>query len=247
MTDSTDPIRCARCPLRGTGAFQVNSDAEIAAVQNFKQGERQLRAGEAIVREGASGGQLFTLISGWAFRFKSLSDGRRQILNFLLPGDFIGLQERLAEVSPVGVEALLDVRLCAFPFQGLWPLFSQFPSLGFDITWLAAHEEGIVDEGMLTVGRRTATERVAMLLLHLHKRAVAVGMGVDGAVPFPVRQHHIADALGLSLVHTNRTVRKLHRLGLCSIEDGMLRLPNPRALERLADFYERLPPQRPLI
>ena len=186
------------------------------------------------------------MLCGWAFRFKSLSDGQWQILNFLLPGDFIGLQDRLAEVSPVGVEALVEARLCAFPMPGLWPVFSRFPSLGFDITWLAAHEEGSVDEGMLTVGRRTATERVAMLMLHLHKRAVAVGMGCEGTVPFPVCQHQIADALGLSLVHTNRTVRKLQRNGLCSIEDGQLRLPNPKALERLADFYERPPPQRSL-
>ena len=245
---TTQPVvPCASCPLRRTRAFNANTVDEIAAVQQFKQGERRVPAGEAIIREGAPGGQLMTLLSGWAFRFKSLSDGRRQILNFLLPGDFIGLQERLTDVSAAGVEALVDARLCTFSVQGLWPIFSRFPTLGFDITWLAAHEEGIVDEGMLTVGRRTATERVAMLMLHLHKRAVAVGMGTDGAVRFPVRQHHIADALGLSLVHTNRTVRKLQRLGLCSIADGQLRLPNPKALERLADFYERPPPQRPLI
>lgn len=247
MPASDTPVRCARCPLRQMHAFHANTAGEIDAIQHFKQGERRVQAGEAIIREGSPGGQLHTLLSGWAFRFKSLSDGRRQILNFLLPGDFIGLQERLADVSPVGVEALVDAQLCSFPMPGLWPLFSRFPSLGFDITWLAAHEEGIVDEGMLTVGRRTATERVAMLMLHLHKRAIAVGLGGDGAVPFPVRQHHIADALGLSLVHTNRTVRKLQRLGLCAIEDGRLRLPNPKALERLADFYERPPPQRPLI
>lgn len=244
----TEPqTRCAQCPLRRTAAFENATHEELAFLQSFKRAERRLDAGQTLIAEGSARGQLYTLLSGWAVRFKSLSDGRRQILNFLLPGDFVGLQERIATVSPVGVETLTDAVFCEFPLDRLWTLYEQHPSLAFDATWLVAHEERIVDDGLLSVGRRTALESVAMLLLQLHKRASTLGLAVDGAVALPVRQHHLADALGLSLVHTHRTLKRLRTLGLAALDDGVLTLPNPRALERLADYYERPAPRRPLL
>jgi CRP-like cAMP-binding protein len=222
-------------------------DDELEHLQKFKSGERHVDAGDMVIAEGATPGRLYTVLEGWAIRFKTLSDGRRQILNFLLPGDFLGLQERLSDVSPVGVEALTPMRLCSFPLSGLWPLYARFPSLGFDVTWLVAHEESIVDDTLLSVGRRTALESVAMLLLHLHKRATQLDLATDGCVAFPVTQTHIADALGLSLVHVNRTMRRLRQLGLYALDAEGLRLPNPRALARLADWYGTPPRVRPLI
>src|SRR5262249_5597112 len=155
------------------------------------------------------------------------SDGRRQILNFLFPGDFIGMQERIAVESPHGVEALSQARLCAFPGERLWDLYRNYPELGYNLTWLTAHEEHIVDDNLLTVGRRGAEERMATLLIHFVKRAEAAGLGAEGSVPFPVKQQHIADALGLSLVHTNKTLRRLERLGLHKLENNRLQLLKP--------------------
>ena len=84
-----------------------------------------------------------------------------------------------------------------------------------------------------------------MLLIHLWRRAERVALvNAAGAVEFPLTQQHIADALGLSLVHTNKTLRRLERLGLHQIAHGRLRLLEPRALERIADYYSR--PLRPL-
>ncbi|MCW5626125.1 MAG: Crp/Fnr family transcriptional regulator [Burkholderiales bacterium] len=244
---SAKNIPCHACPLRRTGGFRANTTEEIAFIQQFKRSERRVSTGDAIVRQGVTSNELYTLLSGWAFRHKSLPDGRRQILNFLLPGDFIGLQQQMAEAAPHGVEALTDARLCVFRSDDLWSLYREFPSLGYDITWLASHEELIVDDGLLSVGRRTAMEGVAMLLIHLYKRAVSVGQTIDDGVPFPIRQHHIADALGLSLVHTNRTLRRLRQLGLYRIDDNILRLPKPNALQRLAGYYDLALTPRPLI
>jgi len=100
----------------------------------------------------------------------------------------------------------------------------------------------------VSVGRRTATERVAMLLMHLYKRLQSLGL-VDerGSTPFPLTQQHIADALGLSLVHTNKTLRRLRLLGVCEIKDQRLHLPTPHALQQLADYYDRPLEPRPLI
>ncbi len=249
MNAATLPIAavtpCAQCPLRRTGAFAGNTAQQIAFIQEFKQREIVGTPGMLLLREGDTTGELHTLLSGWAFRFRTLRDGNRQILNFLLPGDFIGLQEQLGKGSPHGVELLTHARLCCFPADRLWELYRNHPELSYDLTWLAAHEELIVDENLLSVGQRTAQQRVAMLLVHLFKRAEKVGLKrADGSVPFPITQQHMADALGLSLVHTNKTLRKLAQAGLHVIGENRLQLLKPEVLNRLADYYAL--PMRPL-
>jgi CRP-like cAMP-binding protein len=148
-----------------------------------------------------------------------------------------------------GVETLTDVRLCVFPRDALWELHRANPRMGFSVTWLTAHEEALVDDTLLSVGRRNAEERIAALLVQLFKRAAALlpDAGAHG-VPFPLTQQHIADALGLSLVHTNKTLRKLERRGLHHIENGLLFLDDPKALARTADLYgDGKPAPRPLV
>ena len=238
---------CERCALRTNPAFLPIPEAECEAIQSFRRATRVVEAGRSIIDEHSSSPQLFTLYSGWAFRFKSLSDGRRQILNFLLPGDFIGLQEEFADGLTHGVEAAGTVTLCVFERKDLWQMFHSQPKLGYDITWLAAREEKFVDDHLVTAGRRNAAERVAMLLMHLFRRAQRVGMEREGWVEFPFHQQHIADALGLSLVHTNKTLRALLRLGLYRIDNGWLRILEPHALETLGDYFDRPLRATPLI
>ena len=163
------------------------------------------------------------------------------------PGDLVGLQQEFGDVSAHGIEALTDCSLCVFQNDSLWALFREHPRLGYDITWLSAHEEGHVDDNLLTAGRRNATERVAMLIMHLYRRLDRIGLVEDGTVAFPLNQQHIADALGLSLVHTNRTLRGLSRLGLHEIKNGRLRLLNTRALARIAEYYDTPPRLMPLL
>lgn len=218
-------------------------------MQSLKRREMSLAAGETLIHEGQTDAPLFTLRQGWAFRFKTLSDGRRQILSFLLPGDFIGVQQKMGDAAAHGVMTLTDALFCVFQRDSLWQLHRQSPTMGFNITWLTAHEESLVDDTLLSVGRRSAEERIAMLLILLFKRAAAMqaDAGASG-VPFPLTQQHIADGLGLSLVHTNKTLRKLEHRGLHQVLDGRLFMRDVKALVRLADLYgDGRPPQRPLV
>lgn len=240
------PVPCTACPLRRLEVFRRNTPEELEFLDRFKEAHLVYEAGHAIVWQDRPA-LLGTMFSGWAFRHKTLPDGRRQILNFLLPGDLVGLQDQSHELSPHGVEALTQVELCRFDGDRLWTLYSRFPKLGYDVTWLSAHEESLVDDNLLSVGRRTAAERIAALMVHLYRRARAVGLGEDGRVPWPVTQQHIADAVGLSLVHTNKTMRRLYRAGHFRVDDGWLLLPAPRELGALADSVVRPVPRRPLI
>lgn len=244
------PLSCSDCPLRALPLFLEHADEELELIQSMKKRELTLQADEVLIHEGQSDAQLFTLLRGWAYRFKTLSDGRRQILSFLLPGDFIGVQQKMADAAAHGVTTLTEATFCVFQRDALWTLHRQSPSMGFNVTWLTAHEESLVDDNLLSVGRRSAQERIATLLIQLYKRmgALQTDDASGDGVPFPLTQQHIADSLGLSLVHTNRTLRNLEQRGLHRIEHGRLRLRDVSALERMADLYgDGRPPQRPLV
>lgn len=242
-------IPCQQCPLRPLPLFVAHSAEELSVVQSLKRGELVTEADHTLIHEGQTDAPLYTLLHGWAFRFKTLSDGRRQILNILLAGDFIGVQQKMGDAAAHGVVTLTPARFCVFKRDALWTLHREHPTLGFNVTWLTAHEESLVDETLLSVGRRSAEERIATLLILLFKRAAALQAdGGSSGVPWPLTQQHVADALGLSLVHTNKTLRKLERRGLHQIIDGRLHLRDAKALVRLADLYgDGRPAPRPLV
>ncbi len=200
---------CEQCPLRKRSSLREFSAEEIAFVKTFKTDELRVDAGASFLREGMRSEHLYTVLSGWAFRYKMLDDGRRQILNYALPADMVGLQGALMNEMEHSVEALTPLVLCVFPRAKLWDLYSRIPTLAFDVTWLAAREEQLVDEHLVSLGRRTALERAAYLLLLLFTRADDAGLVKNGTVQFPFTQQHLADTLGMSLVHTNKTLKRL--------------------------------------
>src|SRR5262245_61221765 len=137
---------CDQCPLRRRPSCLEVSPEEFAFVKSFKVDELRVDAGASFLREGTRSEYLYTVLMGWAFRYKMLDDGRRQILNYALPADMVGLQGALMNEMEHSVETLTDVRLCVFPRERLWDLYSKFPSLAFCITWLAAREAQMVGE-----------------------------------------------------------------------------------------------------
>ena len=240
-------VPCFECELRACGLFKSVTPDELKAINEVKREHLALPAGAEIIRVGDESPELYTLYSGWAFRFRTLADGRRQILNFLLPGDLLGLQAAMFEAAQYGIEALTDVEICLLPRRKVWALFESMPGLAFDVAWLGSHEECYVDENLTSVGRRSATERTAALLIMLYKRAKALGLVTNGTFTFPLTQQHIADALGLSLVHTNKTLARLRRLSMFTRTKDSLTLTDPQALERLAQHFDEEATLRPLI
>jgi CRP/FNR family transcriptional regulator len=200
---------CAQCPLRRLPCLREFTPEELDFVQRFKADELRVEPGASFLSEGSRSEHLYTVLKGWAFRYKMLDDGRRQILNFALPADMVGLQGAVMKEMEHSVEALTPVTLCVFPRARLYELYSQFPTLAFDITWLAAREEQMLEEHLVSIGRRSALERVAYVLLQLYSRARELDLVRQNAIAFPFTQQHLADALGLSLVHTNKTLKRL--------------------------------------
>jgi CRP/FNR family transcriptional regulator, anaerobic regulatory protein len=226
---------CAQCPLRRCEALRAFTPEELAFVQTLKTDELRVDPGISFLREGSSSEYLYTVLNGWAFRYKMLPDGRRQILNYALPADLVGLQGSMMREMEHSVEALTPLTLCVFPRAKLWELYSKLPTLAYDITWLAAREEQLIDEALLSVGRRTALERTAYVLLHLFVRAKEVGLANGGnSIQFPFTQQHLADTLGMSLVHTNKTLKRLTASNAVRWRDRTFEVIDRAALERIA-------------
>ncbi len=234
---------CEQCPLRKRRCLREFTPEELGFVKQFKIDELHVDAGASFLRQGASSEHLYTVLNGWAFRYKMLDDGRRQILNYALPADMIGLQGALMREMEHSVEALTPATLCVFPRAKLWDLYGHFPSLAFDITWLAAREEQLIDEALVSLGRRTALERTAFLLLHLFARAEEAGLTKDDTIQFPFTQQHVADTLGMSLVHTNKTLKRLFASNAVRWKDRRFEVLDRAALRQIAG--DDAPTRRP--
>ena len=146
------------------------------------------------------------------------------------------MQGSVSDEMQHSVEALSDMLLCVFPREKLWNLYTNYPALAFDVTWLAAREEQILDENLMNVGRRTSLERTAYLLLHLFLRAEEIGLTKADAIQFPITQQHVADTLGMSLVHTNKTLKKLAASKAVLWKDKLFEILDRDALHEIAGF-----------
>jgi CRP-like cAMP-binding protein len=227
--------------------FRAFTSSELSFVSSFKTGELMAEAGATVVAEGTQSAHLYTVLSGWAFRYKTLPDGRRQVLNYLLPGDLLGLQGTVIGEMQHSVEALSPLVLCVFQRDRLDELFQNHPGLSFDVTWLAAREERMLDEHLLSLGRRSATERAAYLLAFLYYRAASVGLVVGRPLMIPISQMLVADTLGLSIVHTNKTLRRLAERGLIRWLDRACEVLDVEGLMKVAEWDGPPERQRPFI
>jgi len=215
--------------------FATLSSGDVGAIaQICRHTVRTAHARRDIIREGDAPHHVKLIVDGWAFRYKMLDDGRRQILNYALPADMVGLQGALMREMEHSVEALTPLVLCVFPRSKLWDLYTRFPSLAFDVTWLAAREEQLIDEHLVSLGRRTALERIAYLLLHLFARAEESGLVKNGTIQFPFTQQHLADTLGMSLVHTNKTLKRLYLTKAVRWKDRIFEITDRAALVAIA-------------
>ncbi len=240
-------LDCAQCPLRQMPLFVPLTGDELAFMRRFKQRETTFRRNEMVLFEGQRSPALYTVLSGMGTRSVLLKDGRRQVINFVFPGDFIGLQSGLMGEMKHSVTATSDMVLCTFDRARLWEIFQSQAERAYDLTWIAAVEEHFLGETIATLGQRDALERLCWAMLRIWRRLSAVGLLRDGTVPLPFRQQDFAEALGLSLVHTNKTVATIRRLGLAQWQAGRLAVPDTRQLAAAAGVADEYEEKRPIL
>lgn len=217
-------------------AFVALSEDDLAVLERLHQRRRTFEAGRDLVHQGQSDHAAYIMSTGWVCSFKLQPDGSRQIVDFQIPGDFLGLRSVLLHTSDHSIEPIVDIQAAEVLAGDLLEAFAQTPRLATAILWAASRDEAIVVERLVGLGRRDADARMAHFLLELGARLALVGMGSKAGYACPLTQYHLADALGLTAVHVNRVLRKLREGRLVTFQDGHVTFDNYEGLVALAEF-----------
>jgi CRP-like cAMP-binding protein len=185
---------------------------------------------------GEASEDAYVMCSGWACRLVRLPDGRRQILSFLLPGDLFAATAPFQQSLDFYVEAITEVRYAAISRTVIREKLAEDPLLLESFVKICIAEIKDADETLTDLGQRSADEHIARLILQLMERLSARGMVHDQSFEFPLRQQHIADAVGLTPVHVSRVMSTFRHAGLIEIEEGVLKILDLAKLRRVCDM-----------
>ncbi len=233
---------------RKLSAFVALSDTDLEILARFHRRRRSFAAGHEMMQEGQKLQSAFILAEGWACSYKMLSTGERQIVDFQVPGDFLGLRSVLFRTTDHSVEAVTRIEASEVLATDMFEGFSFAPRLATAVLWAASRDEAMVVEHLVNLGRRSAEERMAHFLLELGARLQLVGIGTKAGFPCPLTQYHLADALGLSAVHVNRVLRHLREQGLVTFQKGKVTFDDFNRLVEIANFdTEYLDHEGPLL
>lgn len=195
-----------------------------------------LDAGASVIEAGEALSNVFFVEDGWAIRFRLLDDGRRQIVNFMLPGDCFDLQALIASDADHAVDAITTLTIRVVAAQDFLGAMAGSARLAAAFWWAAVQEESILREQIVRIGRRSARERIAHLILELYRRRIIAGADDDRTLELPATRDMIADALGLTAVHVSRTLTTLRRGDLISTQNGTIRILDRAKLASVAGF-----------
>ena len=200
---------------------------------------RVVKAGEIVVDQHDAATALHVVLKGMVARAKIFSDGRRQITGLLVAGDCCDLFECLAQRSDSICIAITDGVVASYPRGVVAEWIESRPAIAALLWRSARSREAILDEWLVNLGHRTATMRMAHLFCELHARLENVGLARNEAYDFPLRQHELAEILGLSTVHVNRTLQALRAEGLIALKSYRLEILDVERLKEHAMFDDR--------
>lgn len=221
---------------RKLGAFVALSETELSVLGDLHRHRRTFVAGRDMVLQGQSDQSAFILASGWACSYKLQASGSRQIVDFQVPGDFLGLRSILFRTADHTIEPITKVEASEIHARHLLDAFSQTPRLATAVLWAASRDEAMVVEHLVSIGRRDALERTAHFLLELGARLKLVGLATKDGFDCPLSQYMLADALGLTAVPVNRVLRQLREDGLLTFKKGQVIFHDIERLAVAVDF-----------
>lgn len=232
-----DAMSILKSPLtRKLAAFVALSDADLEILLRFYRSRKTFLPGCEMVTEGHAKQTAYILAEGWAFSYKILPDGDRQIIDFQIPGDFLGLRSVLFRTADHSVEAVTRLEASVVLSADILDGFGQSPRLATAILWAASRDEAMVVEHLVNLGRRSAGERMGHILLELGARLKLVGLGDKTGFDCPLTQYHLADALGMTAVHVNRVLRNLREDELVTFQKGRVTFNDFERLKKFAGF-----------
>lgn len=213
--------------------------ADRQALLSLSYTLRELEPSTYLLREGDPPRLCSILLSGYAYRQKMTGDGARQILALHIPGDALDFQNLFLDVADHSVQTLTHAKIACVPRAAVQDLVWSRPAVGRAILVSMLIESSMSREWVLNVGRRSARARLAHLLCEFATRLEAESLDGGRGYELPMTQEQLADALGLTAVHVNRTLKSLEQDGLITRDRRQVRIPDWRRLREVADFTQR--------
>ena len=224
--------------LRRWSAFYNLSPEDGTVLLDLPFTRKTFQKEQYLVREGQQVNECALLLSGFAYRQKILRDGSRQIISIHIPTEFVDLQNSMIGLADHSVQSLNQCEVAIVPIRALLHLQETHPAIR-QAMWIETLIDGSVfREWVVNVGRRGSKARIAHLLCELAIRLEKIGGGREGSFEFPLTQEQVADATGLTPVHTNRTLQKLRKDGLIQLTGRSLELLDWAGLKEVGDFDE---------
>lgn len=212
------------------------SAADLKSLDAIIDGEITIRRRRDLVVDGYEYRKLGFVKEGYAMRYKLLRNGKRQILNVILPGDVVGLPGSFHDRALYSVTAISDLRMHVCVLDAYVRLCYQRPQFGLALSWIAVQEATTYAEHIIDVGRRTPIERLSHFLLELYARLRAVGYAEENRFTLPFSQEVMADVLGLSVPHLNRMMQQLRAEKLISDQERQVEFVDIEAMQTLAHY-----------
>ena len=209
------------------------------AVLSLPHTVRTLEAGSYTIREGDPPQRCCVLVSGFAFRQKLTSDGARQIIAIHIPGEPLDFQNLFLDVADHNVQVLTRAEVADVPRAAMQELARSRSDIAHAILVATLIEASIFREWVVNVGRRDSRTRLAHLLCEFARRLEVQGLVEENGYELPMTQEQLADAVGLTPVHVNRTLRSLEEDGLIVRNKRSLSFPDWERMRLTADFNER--------
>ena len=210
--------------------------SDLKSLDAIIDGELVIRKRRDLIADGYEYRKLCFVRDGYAVRYKLLRNGKRQILNVILPGDVVGLPGSFYERAVYAVTAITDLRMNVCSIESYVQLCYRHPQYGLALTWIAVQEATTYAEHVIDVGRRTPIERLSHFLLELHARLKAVGRAEKTRFSLPFSQEVMADVLGLSVPHLNRMLQQLRSEKLIADTERVVEFLDFGAMQTLAHY-----------
>ena len=217
--------------LAAFGALTGEERSQLCLLQSTTA---TVKRGKEVLQEGIHAHKVFIIQCGCTSSYKDLPDGGRQIIGFPLPGDCVGLRGALLKTSDHSFATLTDCEISAIEITRFQQFLDDFPRLRAAFLWHAARDEAMVVEHLVNIGRRSAIVRTAHFFMELAERLMMVGLATQTEFECPLNQYVLADALGLSAIHVNRTLRQLRERKLLTLRAGRMIIHDVGALEVFA-------------
>jgi CRP-like cAMP-binding protein len=224
------------------------SEADHDSLRRLVEYESTVKKRRDLVVDGYEYRKLCFVEQGFAARYKLLHNGKRQIINIVMPGDVVGLPGSILERATCSVIAITDLKLQTCSMDAYVQLCYRRPQFGLILSWLAVQEAATYAEHLIDTGRRSPIERLARFLLEMHSRLAMVGCAEETSFDLPFSQEVIGDALGLSVPHLNRMLSQLRNEGLVATCGRRVEIVDLDGMKRLGHFVPlslaRIPPYR---